>query len=176
MSKYIGDTEKNIAKVFSAARASHSMLLFDEADALFTKRVKVERSVDRFSNMEVNLLLQEIERFEGIVMLTTNLERDLDTAFQRRITFKIEFPFPGADHREKIWKKLIPPECPVDSGVDFGELAEAFELSGGHIKNVILRAAYSAASRGQAIGLSHFRVAAESECRSAGKLYRHIGD
>ena len=176
MSKYIGDTEKNIEKVFSAARASHSMLLFDEADALFTKRVKVERSVDRFSNMGVNLLLQEIERFEGVVLLTTNLERDLDPAFQRRITFKIRFPFPDAEHREIIWKKLIPPECPLDDGVDYEILAKSFELAGGHIKNVILRAAYRAASLNESIAMAHFRTAAEAECRSAGKLYRHYDD
>lgn len=174
MSKYIGDTEKNIAKIFSAARANHSMLLFDEADALFTKRVKVERSVDRFSNMEVNLLLQEIERFEGVVILTTNLERELDKAFQRRINFKIRFPFPDEKQRQRIWETLVPPECPLGDDVDFELLAKAFELAGGHIKNVVLRAAYVAAVTRDAINMDHFRIAAEAECRSAGKLYRDI--
>jgi len=174
MSKYIGDTEKNIAKIFSAARASHSMLLFDEADALFTKRVKVERSVDRFSNMEVNMLLQEIERFEGIVILTTNLERELDKAFQRRINFKIRFPFPDEKQRQRIWETLVPPECPLGDDVEFELLAKAFELAGGHIKNVVLRAAYVAAVKRDPINMEHFRIAAEAECRSAGKLYRDI--
>lgn len=174
MSKYIGDTEKNIAKIFSAARANHSMLLFDEADALFTKRVKVERSVDRFSNMEVNMLLQEIERFEGIVILTTNLERELDKAFQRRINFKIRFPFPDEKQRLRIWETLVPPECPLGEDVEFELLAKAFELAGGHIKNVVLRAAYVAAVQRDPINMEHFRIAAEAECRSAGKLYRDI--
>ena len=174
MSKYIGETEKNISKIFAAARASQSMLLFDEADALFAKRVKVERSVDRFSNMEVNLLLQEIERFEGIVILTTNLERDLDKAFQRRINFKTRFPFPDAEHREKIWRILIPPECPLGDDVDFEALAKAFELTGGYIKNVILRAAYRAAKTRAPITMEHFRLAAEAECQQAGKLYRDV--
>jgi SpoVK/Ycf46/Vps4 family AAA+-type ATPase len=110
MSKYIGETEKNIERIFATARANNSILLFDEADALFSTRVKVETSVDRFSNMEINLLLQEIERYEGLVLLTTNLEKNIDKAFERRIQFKIRFPFPDAEHRAKIWQGHIPRE------------------------------------------------------------------
>ena len=121
------------------------MLLFDEADSLFTSRVKVENSVDRFANMETNLLLQEIERFEGVIILTTNHEKNIDEAFQRRIQFKVSFPFPDAEQRARIWKTLVPPECPVDENMDYDLLGESYELSGGYIKNAILKAAYRAA-------------------------------
>ncbi len=172
MSKYIGETEKNIERIFSTARANNSILLFDEADALFTTRVKVETSVDRFSNMEINLLLQEIERFDGIVILTTNLEKNLDKAFERRIQFKIRFPFPDPAHRARIWKALIPRECPVDPDIDWDRVGRSFELSGGHIKNAILRAAYKAARDEKRITLEHIVAAAEAECRAAGRLFR----
>jgi SpoVK/Ycf46/Vps4 family AAA+-type ATPase len=172
VSKYIGETEKNISRIFQTARANHSMLLFDEADALFTKRVSVENAIDRFSNMEVNLLLQEIERFEGITILTTNLDKNIDDAFSRRIQFKIEFPFPEPDHRSLIWKGLIPKECPVDAGIDFVDLGEAYELSGGFIKNAVVRAAYRAAAKQTSISWADIEFAAEQECKSAGKLFR----
>ncbi len=174
MSKYIGETEKNIERIFQTARANNSILLFDEADALFTSRVKVDTSVDRFSNMEINLLLQEIERFDGISILTTNLEKNMDKAFERRIQFKIRFPFPDKRHRTKIWKSLIPRECPVDPDIDWDLVGDSFELSGGNIKNAILRAAYRAARDGRPIGMDHLVAAAESECRHAGKLFRGL--
>lgn len=174
MSKYIGETEKNIERIFQTARANNSILLFDEADALFTSRVKVETSVDRFSNMEINLLLQEIERFDGIVILTTNLEKNLDKAFERRIQFKIRFPFPDRKHRTLIWRSLIPRECPVAPDIDWDLVGESFELSGGHIKNAILRAAYRAARDGRPISMDHLVDAAEAECRHAGKLFRGL--
>ena len=150
------------------------MLLFDEADALFTKRVSVEHAIDRFSNMETNLLLQEIERFEGITILTTNLDKNFDDAFARRIQFKIDFPFPDAEHRTKIWSLLFPPDCPLEDNIDFVDLGERFELSGGHIKNAVLRAAYRAASRGEGsrITRSDIDFAAQQECKNAGKLFR----
>ena len=172
VSKYIGETEKNISKIFYSARASHSMLLFDEADSLFTKRVSVENAIDRFSNMETNLLLQEIERFEGITIMTTNLDKNIDDAFARRIQYKIEFPFPEADGREKIWRALFPKECPVADDVDFAELSDNFELSGGNIKNAVIRAAYRAAGRGSSITFDDIEFAAEQECKNAGKLFR----
>lgn len=174
MSKYIGETEKNIERIFSTARANNSILLFDEADALFTTRVKVETSVDRFSNMEINLLLQEIERFDGIVILTTNLEKNLDKAFERRIQFKIRFPFPDPKHRARIWQALIPRECPVDPDIDWERVGRSFELSGGHIKNAIVRAAYKAARDEKRITLEHIVAAAEAECRAAGRLFRGL--
>lgn len=187
MSKYIGETEKNIERIFATAKANSSMLLFDEADALFTTRVKVETSVDRFSNMEINLMLQEIERFDGIVILTTNLEKNMDKAFERRVQFKIRFPFPDKKHRTLIWRTLIPKECPVDPDIDWDLVGESFELSGGNIKNAILRAAYKAAREAQeaysgkgkgrpfrGITMEHIVAAAEAECRHAGKLFRGL--
>jgi SpoVK/Ycf46/Vps4 family AAA+-type ATPase len=174
MSKYIGETEKNIEKIFSTARANNSMLLFDEADALFTSRVKVETSVDRFSNMEINLLLQEIERFEGITILTTNLEKNMDKAMERRIQFKVRFPFPDKKYRAIIWKAHIPKECPIDDNIDWDSVGEHFELSGGNIKNAVLRAAYKAARDSKRVGMNHVISAAEAECRHAGRLFRGI--
>ena len=172
MSKYIGETEKNIAQIFSTAKANHAMLLFDEADSLFTSRVKVETSVDKFSNMETNLLLQEIERFEGIVILTTNLDKQIDKAFQRRIQFKVNFPFPEPDYRALIWRTLFPKECPVAPDLDWDLLGKSFEISGGHIKNSVLRAAYRAACGSGVVTMENIRSAAEQECKQAGKLFR----
>jgi SpoVK/Ycf46/Vps4 family AAA+-type ATPase len=174
MSKYIGETEKNIEKVFTAAKANNAILLFDEADALFSSRVKVETSVDRFSNMEINMLLQEIERFEGIVILTSNLEKNIDKAFERRIQFKIRFPFPNWRYRAKIWKTIIPKECPVDENIDWDLIGKSFELPGGHIKNAIVRAAYMAAGEKSSITMKHILEAAERECKSAGRLFRGL--
>ena len=151
------------------------MLLFDEADSLFTSRVKVENSVDRFANMETNLLLQEIERFEGVIILTTNHEKNIDEAFQRRIQFKVSFPFPDAEQRARIWKTLVPPECPVDENMDYDLLGESYELSGGYIKNAILKAAYRAAIEEKVMGMDHIEFAAEQECRNAGKIFQSIG-
>jgi SpoVK/Ycf46/Vps4 family AAA+-type ATPase len=176
MSKYIGETEKNMEKIFATARANNSMLLFDEADALFTSRVKVESSVDRFSNMEVNNLLQEIERFEGVIILTTNLDKNIDKAFQRRINFRISFPFPEKKYRAIIWEKLIPKECPLADEVDFNVLGEYFELSGGYIKNAVVRAAYRAYGDDRSICYEDFLFAAERECESAGRIFRRPED
>lgn len=173
VSKYVGETEKNISKIFASARANHSMLLFDEADSLFGKRVtNVESSIDRFSNMETNLLLQEIERFEGIVILTTNLDKNIDDAFARRIMFKIDFPKPDVHHRKLIWKKLVPKDCPVADDIDYDRLGESFEIAGGNIKNAVVRAAYRAAERRDQITWDDIEFAAEKECINAGKLFR----
>ncbi len=173
VSKYVGETEKNLSKIFASARANHCMLLFDEADSLFGKRVtNVESSIDRFSNMETNLLLQEIERFEGVVIMTTNLDKNIDDAFARRIMFKIDFPKPDAKHRHLIWKKLVPKDCPVAEDIDYEALADSFELAGGNIKNAVVRAAYRAAERRDKITWDDIEFAAEKECINAGKLFR----
>jgi len=172
VSKYVGETEKNIAKIFASARANHSMLLFDEADALFGKRVDVQNSIDRFSNMETNLLLQEIERFEGVCILTTNLDKNIDDAFSRRILFKIDFPKPDAKNRELIWRKLVPKDCPIDPHIDWQGLGDSFDIAGGNIKNAMIRAAYRAAARGDRITWDDIEFAAEKECINAGKLFR----
>jgi SpoVK/Ycf46/Vps4 family AAA+-type ATPase len=176
VSKWIGETEKNIEKIFESARASHGILLFDEADSLFASRTKVDSSVDRYSNMATNILLQEIENFEGIVLLTTNLEKNIDKAFQRRIGFKVHFPFPEAEYRAHIWQTLIPGACPLDDDVDWEDLGERFELSGGHIKNAVLRAAYQAVAEGTPLATRHLEFAARQECKNAGKVFRAARD
>ena len=150
------------------------MLLFDEADSLFTTRVKVEKAQDHFQNMEVNMLLQEIERFEGIVILTTNLETNIDRAFQRRILFKIDFPVPEAPQRQKIWSALIPGATPVEEEIDFEYLGEAFELTGGQIKNAVIRSAYRACSTNQVLTQDLLVAGALQQAKDAGKLTRRL--
>jgi SpoVK/Ycf46/Vps4 family AAA+-type ATPase len=145
VSKFVGETEKNIKAVFQAARDGQSVLFFDEADALFSKRTQVTGALDKYANMETNLLLIELEQFEGLVVLATNLVGNLDPAFERRIAYRLTFPFPDATAREAIWRGLLPPQMPVAEPVDFAYLGRKFELSGGHIKNAVLRAAYRAA-------------------------------
>jgi len=172
--KYIGETEKNLTRIFKEANSSQSLLLFDEADSLFAKRVDVKSSNDRFSNMEINVLLQLIERYEGLVVLTTNLKHGIDKAFERRLSFKINFPFPDADMRERIWRHLVPAEAPLAPDVDFERIAQAFELAGGSIKNSLVRAAYRAAAEDRAITLHDFAEAARRECAATGKLYRQL--
>ena len=174
VSKWVGETEKNIREIFTHARAQNSMLLFDEADSLFTTRVKVEKAQDHFQNMEVNMLLQEIERFEGIVILTTNLEANIDRAFQRRILFKVAFPVPEAPQREKIWRALIPTATPLEEDVDFEYLGEGFELTGGQIKNAVIRAAYRACSAGEILTQDRLVDAALQQAKEAGKLTRRL--
>ena len=172
VSKYIGETEKNLTKTFAEARGAQSVLLFDEADSLFSKRVEVKGSNDRFANMETNVLLQLIERYDGLVILTTNLKTSIDTAFERRLSFKINFPFPEPDMRTIIWQQLLPDTAPLGPDVDFDELGACFELSGGSIKNAVLRAAYRAAASGSLMTMDLFEEAAKRECQAAGKLFR----
>ena len=174
VSKYIGETEKNLTKVFAEARSAQSVLLFDEADSLFSKRVEVKGSNDRFANMEINVLLQLIERYDGLVILTTNLKKSIDPAFERRLSFKINFPFPEPDIRAAIWERLLPEEAPVSDDIDFDLLGKYFELTGGSIKNSVLRAAYRAVATGQSLSMELFADAAKRECQAAGKLYRVI--
>ena len=173
VSKWAGETERNISRIFAEARAARGMLLFDEADSLFGRRTsQVTSANDRFANMEVNLLLQEIERYDGITVLTTNLYGNLDEALQRRIQFRLTFPFPEPGERARIWRALTPPEAPLAEDVDFGVLGKNFELAGGHIKNALLRAAYKARSAGTSISMDHLSRAARSECEAQGRLVR----
>ena len=131
----------------------------------------VERGQDHYQNMEVNNLLQEIERFEGIVILTTNLEANMDEAFSRRILYKVDFPLPGPEERAAIWRALVPSATPCDR-VDFDEVGDLFELSGGQIKNAILRAAYRCIASGQGLHQAALEEAAHHELASAGRLCR----
>ena len=174
VSKWVGETEQRLQDIFRRARATRTILLFDEADALFGRRVEqTERATDRYANMEVNLLLQEIERYDGIVILTTNLFGALDDAVLRRIQYRVTFPEPDADARGRIFRTLVPRGAPVDDDVDFAALGKEFDLPGGRIKNSVLRAAYRARQEGAAtIAMRHLRSAATDECKAAGKLVR----
>jgi hypothetical protein len=151
VSKYIGETEKNLERVFSAARQAEVVLLFDEADALLGKRSDVKDAHDRYANLEVAYLLQRIEEHDGVVILASNLPKNIDTAFARRLHYVVEFPRPGPELRERIWRGLLAPPTPVAPGVDPAHLAEAYELSGGEIQNLLLEAAFAAAAGGQPI-------------------------
>lgn len=170
MSKYVGETEKNLEKCFSEAAASGAVLLFDEADSIFSKRTDVQNSNDRYSNMEVNLLLQEVERFEGIVILTTNLDAAIDDAFERRLNHKLDFPFPDPRDRARIWKRLMPKQAPIGDDIDFEMLGKDFELSGGCIKNAVVRAAYRAAEHKVKIDMGLLEACGLQEYREMGKL------
>lgn len=161
VSKYIGETEKNLARVFSVAERSGAILLFDEADALFGKRSEVRDSHDRYANLEVSYLLQRIETYHGLAILTSNLKQAIDTAFQRRMRFIVPFPFPDAAARSAIWARVFPSNTPV-ADLDLGKLAR-LSLSGGHIRNLALNAAFLAADEDTAIAMRHLRTAAESE-------------
>ena len=176
VSKYVGETEKNLNEILAQAKSTHAILFFDEADALFSTRVaKVETANDRFVNMETNFLLQQLERYEGIVILATNLETSIDQAFKRRIAYHIVIPFPKPPDRERIWRTLMPSRAPLGK-IDYPRLGKTFELSGGHIKNAILRAAYIAAQRESAIDYDLLAEAAEKECAAAGKLFQHVSE
>ncbi len=145
VSKYIGETEKHLRRIFDAAERSGAILLFDEADALFGKRSQVRDSHDRYANLEVSYLLQRMESYRGIAILTTNMQNALDPAFQRRLRFVVQFPFPDAASREAIWRRVFPAAAPV-SGLQFERLAQ-LNVTGGVIRNIALLAAFLAAER-----------------------------
>ena len=165
VSKYIGETEKNLHAVFAEARRSNCILFFDECDAIFGKRSEVKDAHDRNANVEVAYLLQQIEEHDGVCIMATNLIGNIDAAFMRRITYVVHFPFPDAAMREAIYRRTVPPEAPVSDDVDWTFLAEKFELSGGHIKNIVLSAAFLAALEHQPIGMSHLLRAAVGELK-----------
>lgn len=171
VSKYIGETEKNLDRVFTTAERANAILFFDEADALFGKRSEVRDSHDRYANIEISYLLQKTEQYEGVVILATNLRQNLDDAFMRRLQFIIEFPFPDESHRRRIWEVLFPAEAPRDEAIDFDFLARQFRLAGGNIKNIVLASAYLAASDGGRISMSHLSQAASREYQKLGKVF-----
>lgn len=154
VSKYIGETEKNLDRIFSAARRANCILFFDEADALFGKRSEVKDAHDRYANIEVAYLLQKMEDHDGVVILCTNIPKNLDQAFSRRMHYALDFPRPGPDHRERLWRGMFPGRTPLAADVDFGFLARQFDSTGGDIRNVALEAAMLAASRGGAIDMN----------------------
>ena len=170
INKYIGETEKNIAKVFDMAENSGAILLFDEADSLFAKRTEVKTSNDRNANIGTSYLLQRMERYSGLAILTTNLKKEMDTAFMRRIRFATQFPFPDQSTRQRIWEKMFPPETPISS-IDVGKLA-GLDLAGGNIRNIALNAAFYAAEENTAVSMSHLAKAARREYRKLEKPIR----
>jgi hypothetical protein len=161
VSKYIGETEKNLRRVFDAAEDGGAILLFDEADALFGKRSEVKDSHDRYANIEVSYLLQRMEAYRGLAILTTNLKSGLDTAFLRRLRFIVHFPFPDAAQRAEIWERIFPVETPTEN-LDSGKLSR-LNVAGGNIRNIALNAAFLAADAGEPVRMTHLRRAAESE-------------
>ena len=171
VSKYIGETEKNLRRVFDAAEDSGVVLLFDEADALFGKRSEVKDSHDRYANIEVSYLLQRMEAYRGLAILTTNMKASLDTAFQRRLRFVVQFPFPDLGQREAIWRAIFPAATPVEN-LDFAKLARA-QMAGGNIRNIALNAAFLAAQACTPVQMGHLLQAAQSE---ASKRERPLSD
>ena len=165
VSKYIGETEKNLRALFTEAKNASCILFFDECDALFGKRSEVKDSHDRNANVEVAYLLQQIEEYDGVCILATNLMGNIDAAFMRRITYVVHFPFPEAPAREAIFRGLLPADAPVAADIDWRFLAEKFELSGGHIKNIVLSAAFMAAGEGAPIAMRHLLRAAVTEMK-----------
>ncbi len=161
VSKYIGETEKNLRQLFDAAESGGAILLFDEADALFGKRSEVKDSHDRYANIEVSYLLQRMESYRGLAILTTNLKSALDSAFLRRIRFVVQFPFPDAADREAIWRSIFPKETPLN-GIDFSKLAQ-LNVAGGNIRNIAMSAAFLAAGADGKIGMAHMLRAAQGE-------------
>lgn len=167
VSKYIGETEKNLRRVFDAAQQAGSCLLFDEADALFGKRGEVKDSMDRYANIEVGYLLQRMEAYRGLAILTTNQKDALDSAFMRRLRFVVDFPFPDAELRARIWQRIFPKRAPTNA-IDIRSLAR-LDVAGGSIRNIALHAAFLAAEDAEPIGMLHLVRAARSECAKIGK-------
>jgi hypothetical protein len=170
VSKYVGETEKNLAKIFDEAQDAHAMLLFDEADSLFGKRTELKSAQDRFANLEVNYILQRMETFDGVSVLTTNAESAIDPALQRRLNFRIRFPEPEVDERAKLWRQLLPPATNLHDRVDFTALAERFDMTGGYIKNAVVRAAVIAARAGRAMVADDLWTGAHHEYVEMGKV------
>jgi hypothetical protein len=171
VSKYIGETEKNLQKVFQEAQASNAILFFDEADALFGKRSEVKDAHDRYANIEIGYLLQKMEEYEGITILATNLRHHIDEAFVRRIQMIVEFPFPDLAYRRAIWQVVFPREAPLGDDVDLGLLAREVSLAGGHIKNMALTSAFYAAQEGDVIRMGHLLRSARREYQKLGRAW-----
>ncbi len=172
VSKWVGETEKQLGKIFEAAEAGHALLLFDEADSLFAKRTAdVKSATDRYANLEVNYLLQRIESFGGITILTTNMDTSIDPALRRRLAANIVFWSPDLQERITLWRRLLPKEAPIVEGVDFTNLAERFpDMTGANIRNAVLAAAFLAASEDTSITQQHLERAARGEYRAMGRI------
>lgn len=169
LSKYVGETEKQLGAVFDEVKKSQSILFFDEADALFGKRSETKDSHDRYANVQTSYLLQKMEEYDGIVILASNFLQNFDEAFKRRIKFIIDFTLPDRDRRERIWRSVLPPDLPRDEDIDFDFLARSLELSGSGIKNIAVSAAFLAAEEGTPMGMVHLLLAAQAEQHKTGK-------
>jgi hypothetical protein len=174
VSKYIGETEKNLSRIFAEAESSGSVLLFDEADALFGKRTEISDAHDRYANIETSYLLQRMEEFEGIAILASNLRQNMDEAFLRRLGFVVEFPFPDAAHRLRIWRGHLRADAPFADDLDLELLAGRLAVSGGNIRNIVVAAAFLAATAGRPIGMEQLLRAARREFEKVGKLWRDV--
>jgi AAA+ superfamily predicted ATPase len=171
VSKWIGETEKNLKQVFDHAETNGGVLLFDEADSLFGKRTNnVQSATDRYANMEINYLLQRMEAFEGVCLLTTNIESGMDEAFKRRLNFRVRFSTPDAHERAELWRLMIPAQAPRGGELDFDEVADRFELTGGNIRNAAVRAAVLAAAEGHSLETRHLLDAASREYGELGRV------
>ncbi|MBZ0298762.1 MAG: ATP-binding protein, partial [Anaerolineae bacterium] len=173
VSKYVGETEKNLARIFSAAENANAILFFDEADALFGKRTEVKDAHDRYANIEVSYLLQRMEEYRGVAILATNLRKNMDDAFVRRIQYTIEFPFPDEEHRRQIWDKIWPEELPRSKDLEWDFMAHEVEVAGGNIRNIALAAAFLAAADGNKqpeVCMSHLIRATMREYQKIGKV------
>ncbi|GAA2628240.1 hypothetical protein GCM10010307_17940 [Streptomyces vastus] len=170
VSKYIGETEKNLSRIFAEAATSNAVLFFDEADALFGKRSQVRDAHDRYANLETSYLLQRMEQHEGVVVLATNLRKNLDDAFIRRLHVTIDFPVPGVEDRRRIWEQVWPKEAPLDGSVDPDLLARQIDLPGGNIRNIALAGAFLAAADGGVVTMGHLLRATRREYQKMGKI------
>jgi hypothetical protein len=172
VSKYIGETEKNLRRLFDAAEYGGAILFFDEADALFGKRSEVKDSHDRYANIEINYLLQRMEAFGGLAILATNMKSSLDQAFMRRLRFVVNFPFPGVAQRKEMWRKVFPPQTPA-AGLDFDQLAR-LNLTGGNIHSAALNAAFLAAQAGGPVTMAMVLEAARTELKKLGRVVNEL--
>jgi SpoVK/Ycf46/Vps4 family AAA+-type ATPase len=170
ISKYIGETEKNLSRIFAEAETANAILFFDEADAVFGKRSEVKDSHDRYANIEINYLLQRIEEYEGTVILASNFQKNIDEAFLRRMRFVIEFPLPEEAERRRIWQNIFPSDTPLATDIDFDFLARKFQFAGGAIRNVALSAAFIAAQNGGLVDMEKIIRATRREFQKTGKL------
>jgi AAA+ superfamily predicted ATPase len=170
VSKYIGETEKNLSKIFSEAETSNAILFFDEADALFGKRSEVKDSHDRYANIETGYLLQRMEEYEGVVILASNFRKNMDEAFVRRLHFTVEFPLPNEEDRYRIWQTIWPDATPRDADLDLRYLANRFQMTGGNIRNIALSAAFLAADDDGKVNMQHLIRATQREYQKMGKV------
>jgi Winged helix domain, variant/ATPase family associated with various cellular activities (AAA) len=170
VSKYIGETEKNLERIFSEAQSSNAILFFDEADAIFGKRSEVKDAHDRYANIEISYLLQRMEAYDGVTILATNLRANLDEAFTRRLQFAVDMPFPDEGYRQRIWQTLLPQGVPREPDLDLQLLARRFKLAGGNIRNILVGAAYLAAADGGRLGMKHLLHSTRRELQKMGRL------